>query len=99
MDAIGDTLSEMDKINYVVRRLKGTAAEWFTVVQDKIITYQDLVRHFRARYWNSEIQRKIRAQLEFGRYSSLKGSKENYLIQLISRAKYLETEFTEKERK
>ena len=77
MDAIGDTLSEMDKINYVVRRLKGTAAEWFMVVQDKIVTYQDLVQHFRARYWNSEIQRKIRVQLEFGRYSSLKGSKEN----------------------
>ena len=60
MEAIGDSLSEMDKINYVVRRLKGTAAEWFTIVQDKIVTYQDLVQHFRARYWNSEIQRKIR---------------------------------------
>ena len=32
-----------------------------------------------------------------GKYSSLKGSKENYLIQLISRAKYLESEVTEPE--
>ena len=71
METIGDTLSEADKINYVVRRLKCTAAEWFTIVQDKVSTYEDLVRHFRARYWNSEIQRKIRIQLEFGRYSNI----------------------------
>ena len=60
-----------------------TVAEWFTVIQDKVCTYEDLVRHFRARYWNCKIQRKIRVQLEFGKYSSLKGSKESYLIQLI----------------
>ena len=53
------------------------------MVQDKIGTYEDLVRHFRARYWNSEIQWKIRIQLEFGWYSNIKGSKENYLIQLV----------------
>ena len=97
MESIGDRLSEMDNINYVLRRLKGTAAEWFTIIQDKVGTYQDLVQHFRARYWNSKIQRKICVQLEFGKYSSLKGSKENYLIQLISRAKYLEPEMSDPE--
>ena len=55
LEAIGDNLSEADKINFIVRRLKGTAAEWFIIVQDKINTYGDLVRHFRASYWNEEI--------------------------------------------
>ena len=95
MVAIGDTLGEADKINFVVRRLKGTAAEWFSVIQDKINTYEDLVKHFSARYWNEEVQRKILVQLEFGKYSNTKGTKETYLIQLISRAKYLEPEITE----
>ena len=57
LEAIGDNLSEADKINFVVRRLKGTAAEWFSVAQDKISTYEDLVKHFRARYWNERRSR------------------------------------------
>lgn len=39
MDAVNDNLSEMDKIKWVVRRLKRTAAEWFTVIQDKECMY------------------------------------------------------------
>ena len=90
METVNDSLSEVDKINWVVRQLKGTMAEWFTIVQVKITVYKELVDHFRARYWNEEVQRKIRVQLEFGKYTPTKGSKEKYLIQLVSNAKYLD---------
>ena len=97
MDAVNNSLSEVEKINWVVRQLKCTAAEWFTIIQDKIIVYKDLVDHFRARYWNEEVQQKICVQLEFGKYTPAKGSKQKYLIQLVSRAKYLEPPMSEAE--
>lgn len=40
MEAVNDNLSKDDKTNRVVRQLKGTAAEWFTTVQDKINVYK-----------------------------------------------------------
>ena len=65
MEHIADNLSDVDKINWVVRQLKGTAAEWFSIVQDKIVVYEDLVNHFKARYWNDEIQRKVRVPVSY----------------------------------
>ena len=56
-----------------------------------------LVNHFKARYWNDEIQRKVRVQLEFGKYTPGKGSKEKYLIQLVAKAKHLEPVVAEAE--
>ena len=43
MENIADNLSYVDKINWVVRQLKGTAAEWFSIVQDKIVVYDCLL--------------------------------------------------------
>ena len=97
MEAVNNSLSEVDKVNWVVRQLKCTLAEWFTIVQNKITVYKDLVDHFRARYWNKEVQQKICVQLGFGKYTPAKGSKEKYLIQLVSKAKYLEPPMSEAE--
>lgn len=95
MDVISDHFSESEKINWIVRRLKSNAAEWFSIVHDKINTYEELITHFKNRYWNNEIQRKVRVQLEFGKYATIKGSKETYVIQLVSKAKFLEPEIAE----
>ena len=64
MENINDNLGDVDKINWVVRHLKGTAAEWFSIIQDKVLVYEDLVDHFKARYCNEEILRKVRVQLD-----------------------------------
>ena len=50
MAAVNDNLNEVDKVNWVVRQFRSTAADWFTIEQDKISVYKDLVDHFRARY-------------------------------------------------
>ena len=69
----------------------------FSIVQDKVRLHKDLVDHFRARYWNEEIQRKVCVQLEFGKYVLNKGSKEKYLGQLVLKAKHLELTMSEDE--
>ena len=35
-ETVNDNLSEVDKINWVVQHFKGTAAEWFTIIQGKV---------------------------------------------------------------
>ena len=43
--------------------------------QDSSTVYEYLVDHFKARHWNDEIQRKVRVQLEFSKYTPSKGTK------------------------
>lgn len=43
MELINDNLGDVDKINVVNKHLTNNAAEWFTIIQGKVITYQELV--------------------------------------------------------
>lgn len=36
---LNDNLGKVDKINWVMRHVTGTAAEWSTIVQDNIATW------------------------------------------------------------
>lgn len=57
MELINDNLEliNADKTNVVSRHLKGTEAEWFSIIQDKTRACEP---HFK-RYWNEEIKRKV----------------------------------------
>lgn len=44
MELIADQLSDADKINVNIKHLKSTTAEWFSMIQDKVDMYQELVQ-------------------------------------------------------
>ena len=73
LDANGDHLSDSDRTEYVVRKFKGSAALWYTIMRDDIKTYDVIIKCFESRKLydtenrNEHVQRKTRDRLEFGK--------------------------------
>lgn len=95
MESINDHMDDIDKIECVVKNLRGTASMWYNIVEDKINSYEEFIKLFRARFWNDEVQRKILTRLEFNKYSTTDGTKEDYVMQLLDVVKYLEPPMSE----
>jgi hypothetical protein len=78
-----------------VRLLQGSAREWHSVIQDQVSKYSDFRERLEARYWNEQVQRRIRHKLEFGRYNTVRHTKEQYVIRLLAETKHLKPELSE----
>ncbi|KAK2577755.1 hypothetical protein KPH14_001334 [Odynerus spinipes] len=63
--------SEMKFI--INQALKGTANEWWDLVAQEIDTWAQFAQKFVNRFWSPSVQRKIRANLEFGYYRESNG--------------------------
>ena len=68
MDSVGDQLNDADRIEWVTRKLSGSAALWYSIVRDNIKIYDEFIKCFENRYWNEHVQRKVRDRLEFGKF-------------------------------
>ena len=97
MDSVGDQLNDSDRIEWVVRKLSGSAALWYSIVRDNIRTYDELIQSFENRYWNEHVQRKVQDRLEFGRFTPRKLTCEQYVIKEITKVKHLRPELSEAE--
>lgn len=85
-ELVNANLGDADKISVVSRHLKSTVAEWFSVTQYKINTYLEVVGQLKLSVKSGEVER---VQLEFVKYTPIKGSKEKYVIHIIPKAKHL----------
>ena len=98
MDQVGNHLTDLERISFVTKYLRESAAQWFTIVRDNITTYQQFRDAFENRYWNMHTQRQVRDELEFGRYNPTGGqSMEQYAITQIERCKHLKPKYSEYE--
>jgi uncharacterized protein YukE len=98
MEAVGSELTDPEKIDWVAKHLKMSARKWYNIVRDKITSYSHLKEKFEARYWNVHIQRQLRDQLEYGKFTKdERMSPESYVIQHVERAKHLKPVFSEAE--
>lgn len=98
LERVGSQLTDPEKIEFTSRHFKESAARWFTIVRDTITTYDQFKECFENRYWNVHTQRRVRDQLEYGRYPiGGKLSMDEYVIQQVERSKHLKPQFTEHE--
>lgn len=99
MDMVGNNLNDTERVEWIARRLEHTAAKWYTIIRENVTSYADFKNKFEQRYWNDHIQRKIRNQLEFDKYENNKKgkSKEEYVIDIVARAKHLTPKLSEGE--
>jgi hypothetical protein len=95
MEAVGNNFTDSEKINWVARLLQGSAREWYSVIRDQVSSYAEFMERFEARYWNEQVQRRVRQKLEFGRYHPTRLTKEQYVIRLLAESKHLRPELTE----
>ena len=42
MEKIGSTIDDNEKINFVTRHFKDSAAQWYTIIRDNVTNYQQL---------------------------------------------------------
>lgn len=81
MDTVSNHLCEADKIEWIVRKLKGDAAAlWHSIVWDKVAKYEEFVNCFEHLFWSQRIQHKLRYKLEFGKFFGGKIIREQYVI-------------------
>lgn len=55
MDTVCDHFSEADKIEWIVRR---NAALWYSIIRDKIMTYEKFANRFENQFWSPHIRYK-----------------------------------------
>ena len=67
MEKICSTIDDNEKIHFVTRHFKDSAAQWYTIIRDNVTNYQQFRDSFENRYWNT--QRQIRDQLEHGKFN------------------------------
>lgn len=86
---VKDMTDEMLKME-VKMSLKKGAAVWFSLVQEKCITFEIFTMHFEKQYWNVQAQRRTRDDLDNGKYLKNKNvSRETYVIEKYSKAQHL----------
>ena len=87
---VNPLMDNEDKIEILNRQLKGWAGTWWRVISDRVKTYEEFKMKFLGQYWNVQIQRRVRDQLEFGKYSSaMRISPGNYVLKVMAQVKYL----------
>ncbi|XP_043288815.1 homeobox protein 2-like [Venturia canescens] len=65
-EVINPTFTEM---KYLIGQcLEKTAQEWWVLVEEEIDDFEDVETKFINRFWSYEVQRKVRKELEFGKY-------------------------------
>ncbi|XP_043276089.1 uncharacterized protein DDB_G0287625-like [Venturia canescens] len=53
--------------------LEKAAKEWWELVEDQVNSFDDVEKRFINRFWSHDVQRKVRKDLEFGRYPEKPG--------------------------
>lgn len=98
LEQIGNEVTDEEKIHFITRHFKDSAAQWYTIIRESIKTYEQFKESFENRYWNIDIQRQVRDQLEYGKFQlNSKISMENYAIRHIEKCKHLQPKFTQYE--
>jgi hypothetical protein len=87
------------EFEYVINAcLKESVKDWWYLVRSEVNNFETFKSKFVERYWNENVQYKIKERLEFGYYNPNKGkSRVNYTINLFSNAKDLIPPPTDKE--
>lgn len=87
---INRLMDDEDKLEVLGRLLKGWAGTWWRVIADRVKTYEEFRQKFLGQYWNIQIQRRVRDQLEYGKYSPLmRMSPGNYVLKIMAQVKHL----------
>ena len=50
MEQIGNNINDTEKINFVTRHFKDSAAKWYTIICDNVTTYQQFRDSFENNY-------------------------------------------------
>ncbi|XP_043271896.1 G-quartet DNA-binding protein TGP1-like [Venturia canescens] len=71
--------------------LEKAAKEWWVLIEDRVEDFEEVEKKFVERFWSTDVQRKVRKDLEFGHYSDKdnKTSKVEYTINIFGAAKDL----------
>jgi hypothetical protein len=81
------------------RSLKGSSVtSWYEATSDAIENFQDFRKAFLSRYWNDNIQMKIRMEIYIGKYGQHeKKGYVDHLTEIAVKSKYLEPQMTSSE--
>ena len=78
--------------------LQGIALKWWTLTENSINSLDEFTTVFKARFWNSAIQKTYRMKIEFHHYESTANqSRTEYAMEIFSLAQDLDTPYTEQD--
>lgn len=85
------TQAEPGEARYIVSQaLRGTAGEWWRLVQDEIQDWTDFERRFTLKFWNDTRQSAIKKEMEYGCYNpNERMSRSEYAMKFFGLAKEL----------
>ncbi|XP_043267681.1 putative uncharacterized protein DDB_G0272516 [Venturia canescens] len=65
------TFTEMKYL--LSQSLEKAAKEWWELVEDQVNSFEDVEKRFINRFWSHDVQRRVRKDLEFGKYPEKPG--------------------------
>ncbi|XP_043271185.1 putative uncharacterized protein DDB_G0272516 [Venturia canescens] len=65
------TFTEMKYL--LSQSLEKAAKEWWELVEDQVNSFEDIEKRFTNRFWSHDVQRRVRKDLEFGKYPEKPG--------------------------
>ncbi|XP_043288413.1 myb-like protein P [Venturia canescens] len=65
------TFTEMKYL--LSQSLEKAAKEWWELVEDQVNSFEDVEKRFTNRFWSHDVQRRVRKDLEFGKYPEKPG--------------------------
>lgn len=82
--------SENDLYQVINEGMKNSANDWWYAVQDSVHTFREFEIKFLNRYWNNEIQKKLKTQLAMGKFNREgKLTRVEYAIRMSNHARDL----------
>lgn len=91
-----DVKDENIELKFVERVVEGSAKHWFEIKARNVTNWAEFRTLYKNTYWNPYVQKKVRDQIESGRYNKDSESTHlNYAYDLIARAEYLEPKIPE----
>lgn len=93
------TEADGNELCYIISQaLKGSAGEWWQVVQDEIDGWDLFEEKFSARFWSEARQNEVRERLQFGFFTGQHGmNRGQYSMHIMGQAKDLSIHMTEAE--
>lgn len=91
------TDADQTEVKYIITQsLKGSASEWWHLVEDDVNSWKEFDLRFRTRYWSETKQAEIRRKLEFGFFEYKEGYRRcEYAMSLYGDVKNLTTQYCE----
>lgn len=86
----GSRIDNRDLVCVISQALRGPASEWWEFQSLNRITLDQFIEIFKERFWNANVQSKIRRDLEFGTYKAENNySRSTYVMNLYNNVKHL----------